>query len=332
MSWELIVQDWKKNKFKPVYWLEGEEPYFIDKLVDYAEKQLLTESEAGFNLTIFYGKDADWAQVYNACKRYPMFAEKQVVILKEAQHMRDINQLEAYIEHPLLSTIFVVAYKEKKLDGRSKLAKLVKQQAVVLSTKKLYDNQVPDWAANMVKNLGFTITNKGLVMLVDHIGNDLSRMENEVEKLAMNLGARKAITEEDVEQFIGISKEFNVFEFQAAMAKKDMAQCLRILQYFEQNPKAAPIQLVLPALFNFFSKLYVYHSLLAKDEKSVAVALGVQPFFVRDYIRAAEKFGPAQTEQVLLLLQRYNMRAVGVQNGSANDASLMKELVVKIIQ
>jgi len=254
MSVDKILSDWKKNLFRPVYWLEGEEPYFIDTLMQYAEHHILSEGEAGFNLTVFYGKDADWAGVINACRRYPMFAERQVVLLKEAQQMRDIEKLEAYIENPLSSTVFVVSYKEKKVDGRSKLAKLLKQKAELFTTKKMYDSQLPEWTSGIVAAQGLTITQKALFLLVDHIGNDLSRIRNEIEKLALNLGQRKNITEDDIENYIGVSKEFNVFELQHAIGKKDLPKAIRIIQYFDANPKAGPIQMILPALYNFFQQ------------------------------------------------------------------------------
>jgi len=250
MSAEKIINEWKKGTYKPIYWLEGDEPFFIDQVANYAEHHILSESEASFNLTIFYGKDADWAAVVNACMRYPMFAGRQVVLLKEAQQMRDIEKLEGYVDNPLASTIFVVSYKEKKVDGRSKLAKLLKQKAEMLSTKKMYDSQLPEWANQMVQQHGLTISQKALFLLVDHIGNDLSRIQNEIEKLAVNLGTRKNITEDDIENYIGVSKEFNVFELQDAIARKELSKAIRIIQYFEANPKAAPIQMILPALYN----------------------------------------------------------------------------------
>lgn len=331
MSAEKIITEWKKGHFKPIYWLEGDEPFFIDQVVDYAEHHILTEAEAGFNMTIFYGKDADWAAVVNACMRYPMFAERQVVLLKEAQQMREIEKLEGYIDNPLSSTIFVVSYKEKKVDGRSKLAKVLKQKGELLTTKKMYDNQLPQWADQMVQQHGLTITQKALFLLVDHIGNDLSRMQNEVEKLAINLGARKSITEDDIENFIGISKEFNVFELQNAIAKKELSKAIRIIQYFEANPKSAPIQMVLPALYNFFSKVFMLYSVQQSDEKTIATALGVNPYFVKDYMGAARKYDYPGVEKILLLLHQYNLRGVGVNDGNTTDAGLMKEMVVKMM-
>jgi DNA polymerase-3 subunit delta len=334
MSAEKILEDWKNKKFKSIYWLEGEESYFIDTLVNYAEKNILTAAEADFNLSIFYGKDADWADVLNACKRHPMFGNKQVVLLKEAQQMRDIEKLESYIDHPLPTTVFVVSRKEKKVDGRKGLGKKLKDSKLVevLSTKKLYDNQLPEWTEQMIKGHGLSIAPKALHMLIDHIGNDLSRIENEVEKLMLNLAGKKSIAEEEVERFIGVSKEFNAFELQAAIAQRDLSKSIRIIQYFESNPKAGPIQLVLPSVYNFFSKLYVLKSLPNTSDSAAASALGVSPYFMKEYNAAARKYDFAGVEKVLLLLHQYNLRTLGIHNGSANDAALMKELVVKIMQ
>lgn len=331
MAAEKIISGWKKKQFKPVYWLEGEEDYYIDQVVNYAEHHILSESEAGFNLTVFYGKDANWADIINACRRYPMFSERQVVLLKEGQQMRDIEKLEPYIENPLNSTILVVSYKEKKVDARTKFSKLLKKNAEVLTTKKMYDNQLPDWTHELVISKGYEISQKALLLLVDHIGNDLNRIDNEIEKILVNLGTRKNITEDDIEKYVGISKEYNPFELQAAVVKKDLSKAMRIVQYFEANPKAAPIQLVLPTLFNLFSKTYMVFGQTAKDDKSVAVNLGVNPFFVKDYMATAKNYGYEGVEAALLLLHEYNLRSVGVNNAGSSDASLMKELLFKMM-
>ncbi|MGN6402604.1 MAG: DNA polymerase III subunit delta [Flavisolibacter sp.] len=331
MSAEKIINELKKQQFKPVYWLEGEEEYFIDQVINYAENKILTEGEAGFNLTVFYGRDAAWTDVVNSCRRYPMFAEKQVVILKEARSMKDIEKLESYIEKPLSSTLFFVAYKNKKLDGRTKLAKFIKEKAVLLSTKKLYDNALPGWTSKLIQSKGYAISNKALALLIDHIGNDLSRLNNEVDKLTLNLAARKNITEDDIEIFVGISKEFNVFELQHAIASKDLYKAVRIIQYFAANPKAAPLQLIFPSLYNFFSKVMMVYAAPGRDEKSVAAAIGVHAFFVKDYMQAAAKFNYSEVEKVLLLLYEYNLRNVGVNDAGTEDADLLKEMVVKMI-
>lgn len=331
MSVEKIIADWKKKNFKPLYWLEGEEEFFIDKAVDYAEHHILNESEASFNLSVFYGKDANWADVVNACRRYPMFAERQVVLLKEAQQMRDIEKLESYIESPLASTVFVVSYKEKKLDARKKFTKTVKEKGVLVTTKKMYDRELPQWAQELIQSKGLTITQKGLALLVDHIGNDLVRIENEIDKISVNLGKRTTITEDDIEQYIGVSKEYNVFELQSALATKDLARSIRIIQYFEANPKAGPIQLVLPSLYSFFSKVFMVFGAGTTDEKGVAAAIGVNPYFMKDYMQAAKIYTYPGVEKVLLLLHSYNLKSVGIGSSYTEDASLMKEMVVKML-
>jgi DNA polymerase III subunit delta len=331
MTPEKIIGDLKKNIHKPIYWLEGEESFFIDKIVHFAEHEILNESEAGFNLTVFYGKDADWTAVVNACRRYPMFSEKQVVLIKEAQEMRGIEKLESYIEKPLLSTILVVAYKNKKVDGRTKLAKIIKDKGVLLTTKKLYDNELPDWTQQLVKSKGFTIAGKALFLLIDHIGNDLSRLNNEIDKLALNLGERKNITEDDIEAYVGVSKEFNVYELQHALATRDLYKAIRIAQYFEANPKAAPLPLIFPSLYNFFSKVLMVYSVPAKDEKSLAAAIGVHAFFAKDYLQAAKIYRQQQAENIILLLHEYNLKSIGINDSGTDDALLLKEMIGKMM-
>jgi len=331
MPIDKIIAEWQKGLFKPVYWLEGEEEYFIDKIVNYAEHHILPENESAFNLSIFYGRDASWTDVINTCRRYPMFAERQVVLLKEAQQMRDVEKLEAYVENPLHSTVFVVSYKNKKVDGRTKFARVLKEKGVLVSTKKIYDNQLPEWIKDLVESKGLSISAKGLALLADHIGNDLTRIENELEKITVNLGKRKTISEEDIEEFVGVSKEFNVFELQSAFAKKDLSKAIRIIQYFEANPKAAPIQLILPSLYGFFSRVFMVFGANTTDEKAIATAIGVNPFFSKEYIQASRVYSYQEVENAILLLHRYNLRSIGVNDIGTEDASLLKEMVVKIM-
>ncbi|MBS1627301.1 MAG: DNA polymerase III subunit delta [Bacteroidetes bacterium] len=331
MSIEKNIADWKKGNFKPLYWLEGEESYFIDELMHYAEHKILTPAEAEFNLSVFYGKDTEWSTVINACRRYPMFANKQVVLLKEAQQMRDIEKLEPYIVNPLISTIFIISYKEKKLDARTKFAKTIKANGEILTTKKLYDNQLPEWTNNLIKTAGLTITQKALLLLVEHIGNDLTRIKNEIEKLTINLNNRKNITEDDIENYIGVSKEYNVFELHDAVAKKNISKAIRIIQYFKANPKAAPIQQIIPALYNFFSKVYMITGAGTSDEKAIASLIGLtNTYFLKDYMVALNNYKYGGIEKILLLLHHYNLRSIGVNDAGTNDADLLKELVMKI--
>ncbi|GAA3925014.1 DNA polymerase III subunit delta [Chitinophaga oryziterrae] len=330
MDYQDIIKEWKQKKFRSLYWLEGEEDFFIDQVSNYAEEHILDESERGFNLTVLYGKDTDWSTVVNACRRYPMFAERQVVVIKEAQAMKDILKLESYIDKPLESTILVVAHKQGKIDGRSKMAKLIKDRGVLLSTKKMYDNQLPAWVEAYVHGLGRAISQKAGILLVDHIGNDLARMANEIDKLLVNLPEGKKIDENDIEKYVGISKEYNVFELQNAIGQKDITKVMRIIHYFSSNPKAGPIQMVLPALYNFFSKMNMVFGVKG-GEKEIAAALGVHPFFVKDYIKAAQQYGAEGAEKAILLLHAYNLRSIGINDSGVEDGELMKELVYKMM-
>ncbi len=331
MSVEKIIKDWKRGLFKPVYWLEGEEDYYIDKLVNYAEHNILSEAEASFNLSVFYGRDAQWSDVVNACMRHPMLGNRQVVILKEAQQMRDISKLEGYVEKPLNTTVFIVSHKEKKVDGRSKLARLLKEKGEVLSTKKMYESQLPEWATELVRSKGYSIDPRALLLLVDHIGNDLGRIDKEVDKLLMNLRDRKNITEEDVETYVGVSREYNSFQLQHALANKDLVKGIRIINYFGANPKAASIHMVLPGLYNLFSRSYMIFGEQSRDEKTIAKNIGVSPYFVKDYMLTARNYGYEGVKNALLLLHHYNLRSVGVEDTGTPDADLLRELVVKMV-
>lgn len=330
MSVEKVISDWKKKAYKPVYWIEGDEEFYVDQLVNYAEHHILSESEASFNLTVFYGKDAAWPDVLNACRKYPMFSDRQVVIVKEAQQMKDVDKLEPYIQTPLSSTVLLVAFKDKKLDSRTKFAKLVKDKTEYIVTKKLYDNALPEWVNSLVKSMDYSISPKANSLIVDHIGNDLSRIKNEIDKILINLGSRKSITEEDVENYVGISKEFNVFELQNAIAGRNLAKAVRIIQYFAANPKVAPIQLVLPSLYSFFSKTYMVFG-TSGGEDAIAKQIGVGPYFVKGYLQASKAYSFRDVEQILLLLHNYNLKSLGINAARVEDAELLKEMVVKIM-
>ena len=331
MSAEKIISEWKNRQFKNIYWLEGEEDYYIDMVMDYAEHHILNEAEAGFNLTVFYGKDADWTSVINACTRYPMFAERQVVLLKEAQQMKDIDRLESYAENPLSSTIFVVGHKTKTLDKRGRLYKLLKKSAEIFTSEKIKDYKLQEWIGEYVRSQGYKINTKAISLLEEHIGNDLNRIVNEIEKLALNLKGKKDITEDDIEKYIGISKEYNVFELQAAIAKKDLAKAIKIIQYFEGNPKAGPIQMVLPALYASFSKVYTVFGMQDRSEAALKPHFYFNGNAVKNALETINNYGYDGIERILLLLHHYNLKGVGVGDTGTPDASLMKEMVVKMI-
>lgn len=329
MTTSSIITNWKNKQFKPIYWLEGDEDFFIDQLMEYAEKQILSPAEAEFNQTVFYGKDADWAQVVNACRRYPMFAERQLVLLKEAQQMKDVEKLEAYIEKPLESTILVVSYKGKTLDGRLKFSKLVKKNGEVFLSKKLYDNQLQPWVSSYLQDKGFQIKPKALALLVDHIGNDLSRIVNEIDKLSLNI-KEKNITEDDIEKFIGISKEYNIFELQNALSSKDAAKAIRIIQFLDANPKAIPVQLILPSLYGYFAKILAAYQMPDKSEKALKPVFNFNPSLVEQVMKTMKNYSFSDVEQIILLLHDANLRSIGIGN-PISTSSLMKELSYKIM-
>ena len=332
MSALTILSDWKKNVYKPVYWLEGEEEFYIDEIMEYAEKKILTAADAEFNLSVFYGKDANWVDVLNACRRYPMFAERQVVLLKEAQQMKDIEKLEGYFEKPLFSTVLVVSYKGKTIDGRTRTSKLIRKHGEVFLSKKIYDNQLPSWTNGYLQSKGYQITPRALSLLVDHIGNDLNRISNEIEKLSINLVAERNITEDDIEKYIGVSKEYNIFELQHAISKKDLSKAIRIIQYFEANPKAAPIQLVLPSLYNYFTKILVIHQMNDKSEKALMPIFYYNPVLVQQAMDMLLNYSLAEAEHSIMLLHDCNLKSIGIKNHGTSGASLMKELAYKIIK
>jgi DNA polymerase-3 subunit delta len=331
MSAEKILAGWKQKKYKPVYWLQGEEEYYIDMLVNFAEHELLPASEASFNLTVFYGRDADWAAVMNACRRYPMFAEKQVVIIKEAQHMKETEKLESYIANPLDSTIFIVAYKGKNLDKRTKLHKAILSHAELFNSEKIKEYKVQEWIAELVKSKGYNIQPKCIALLEEHIGNDLSRIANEIDKLSLNLAGKKIIEEDDIEKYIGISKEYNVFELQDAIAKKDLFKALKIIQYFESNPKAVPIQMALPALYAFVSKAYAAFGMPDTSDNTLKPLFYFNVHALQQGKLMLKNYGYSGVERILLLLHHYNLKSVGVGDNGTSGAMLMKEMVAMMI-
>ncbi len=331
MSVDKIINDWKKKIFKPVYLIHGDEDYFIDQVIDFAEKNILSESESSFNLSVFYGKDADWINVVNACKRYPMFSELQVVIIKEAQMMSSIDKLEAYVESPLSSTIFIIGHKNKTYDKRTKLFKLIEKKGEIILSQKINDDKVHDFIFSITKKHQFNISEKAVLLIQQNIGNNLSRIVTEIEKLLINLKEKNTIDEDDVEKYVGISKEYNVFELQEAIAKKDLLGSLKIINYFASNPKASSIHAALPALYAFFSKVYSVYGLSDKSES------GIRPIFYNNYystkqgMNAMKNYGYAGVERVILLLQHYNLKSLGVGDSGSEDAMLMREMVVKIM-
>ena len=339
MTADDILKDLKNRKYKPLYLLHGDEPYFIDQVSNFAEHQLLPEAEKGFNQTVLYGKDTDIMTVLNAAKRYPMMADYQVVLVKEAQDMKwgrddddkkSINPLLNYLENPLPSTILVFCYKYGKFDKRKKTYKAIEKKGVIFESAPLYDSKIPGWIESFVTGKGYQVNPQASAMLAEYLGNDLSKIANEMEKLMLNVPAGQMITMQHVQDNIGISKEYNVFELQSALSRKDPFKVNQIINYFEANPKANPIVLVLGNLNNFFSKVLLYHYAKDRSPQSLARELGVSPYFIKDYELAARNYNYAKSMQVISLLREYDLKSKGVDSNAGNG-ELMKELMFKIL-
>lgn len=337
VSAESILSDLKKNKYAPVYFLQGEEPYFIDLISDFIESNALNESEKGFNQVVMYGKDAEINKILTNARRYPMMADRQVVIVKEAQEIPDINKeegialLESYLKNPLPSTILVFAHKYKTLDGRKSLAKTVKEKAVLLTTKKIYDSAIPDWISSYVKNKGFDIDIKATQMLTDFIGNNLSSLANEINKILINFKEKTTIDAAMVQKFVGISKEYNVFELQRALGTRDLVKANQIVNYFEANPKNNPIIPVIALMFSFYSKLLMVHHSKDKSDKGIAAALKLNPYFVKEYLLAARNYPIHKVIDNIHHVKRADLQSKGIDSPSMGEGQILRELVYKLM-
>lgn len=326
-----IINDIKTGNIKPIYFLMGEEPYYIDKLTEYIEENVLTDDEKGFNQMVIYGRDTTIDEIVSNAKRFPMMAERQVVIVKEAQELsRTIDQLEAYAENPQPTTVLVFAYKYKTLDKRKKLIKTLDKKGLVYESKKLYENQVGEWIRRVLKGKGYEIEPKAMMMLVEFLGNDLSRIANEINKLEIILPKGSKITPSHIEENIGFSKDFNVFEFRKAIGEKNQFKAYQIADYFAKNPKDNPLVMTTGLVFGFFSALLQYHGLKDKSPNNVARELKVSPYFVADYISAAKNYPMKKVSSIIAALRELDVKSKGVGANSLSDSDLLKEILVKI--
>ncbi|MES2808899.1 MAG: DNA polymerase III subunit delta [Bacteroidota bacterium] len=339
MSAADIIKDLQNRKYKPVYLLHGDEPYFIDLVSSFVEHKLLSDAEKGFNQTVLYGKDTDVMTVLNAAKRYPMMADYQVVLVKEAQEMKwgtegddkkGINPLLAYLENPLPSTILVFCYKYGKFDKRKKTYKTIEKSGLVFESGSLYDNKIPGWIEGYLTERNYKIGPQASAMLSEYLGNDLPKIANELDKLMLNVAAGQEVTLKHIQDNIGISKEYNVFELQTALGRKDVLKVNQIINYFEANPKNNPIVLVLGNLNNFFTKVLIYHYVRDKSQQNLAKELGVSPFFVKDYEAAARSYPYGKTMQIISYLREYDLKSKGVDS-LTDHGGLMKELMFKVL-
>jgi len=326
-----IVADIRNGNIKPIYFLFGEEPYYIDKISQFIEKNVLTEEEKGFNQMVLYGKEAGINEIVGNAKRYPMMAERQVVIVKEAQELsRTIEQLVDYAENPQPTTVLVICYKYKKLDKRKKLYKSVSKHGVLFESKKLYENQVSEWLRKVLHGKGYSISHKAAIVLVEYLGTDLSRISKELDKLTLVLPKESQITPADIEEHIGISKDYNNFELKKAIGERNVLKAARIVNYFAQNPKDNPFVLTVSLLHNFFSQLLQYHGLNDHSPKNVASALRVNPYFVGEYQIAAKNYPMKKVSSIVSHLREMDLKGKGVGATAIPQSDLLKELMAKI--
>ena len=326
-----IVNDIKAGKLKPIYFLMGEEPYYIDRLSDYIENNVLTEEEKGFNQTVLYGRDVTVEDIVSAAKRYPMMAERQVIIVKEAQDLvKTIDKFESYASDPVPTTVLVLCYKYKTLDKRKKVTKLFEKSGLVFESKKLYDNQVGQWITRVLQAKKYSIEPKASAMLVEFLGTNLEKINNELEKLQIILPVGSTISANHIEENIGFSKDFNIFELRKAIGEKNQLKSYKIAQYFSENPKDHPLVMTTGMLFSFFVQLLQYHGLKDKNPKNVAAVLKVNPFFLKDYDVALRNYPIKKVSKIVTLLREIDVKSKGVGANALPQHELLKEMLVGI--
>jgi len=325
-----IISKIKNKIYSPIYFLMGEETYYIDSITELLNENVLTEDQESFNKTILYGKDTSVENIISHCKRYPLMSDHQLVVVKEAQDLsRNIELLSEYVLNPLMSTILVINYKYKTLDKRKKLYKNIQKFGNVIDCKKIYENHLPNWVENQLKKDLFTIDAKACYMLVDYLGNDLKKIDNQLNKLKINCLNDKNITPNEIEQHVGISKDFNVFELRSAIGKKDLNKAIIICDYLSSNNKQ-PIQVTLTSIFNYFVQLFQYHSLKNQSKNNVAAVIGVNPFFVKDYIESSKNYSMKKISIIISLIKDFDLKSKGYSVTNISNKDLLRQLMVQI--
>jgi DNA polymerase III subunit delta len=331
-TFEEIISDLKKRIFKPVYFLAGDEPYYIDLITDFIAEKVLSDEEKAFNQIIIYGEETSVNSIIETSRRFPMMASHQVVIVKEAQALKKIEDLAIYLDKPLLSTILVLNYKYKVIDKRTKLYKTLDTQGVYYESMRLRDYQVPPWIERYLMTKGIKINPDASAMLTEFLGADLHKIVNELDKLLITLPAGKpVITTSLIEKNIGISKDYNNFELQKAIGEKNILKANMIVRYFTENPNDNPVTLTIASLFSLFTKILTYHYLTDKSKNNVASVLKIHPYFVKDYEISAMKYDATKTIQIISLLRTYDMKTKGFGDVSTDQGDLLKELVYKVL-
>jgi DNA polymerase-3 subunit delta len=331
-SFELILNDLKQKKYAPVYLLMGEEAFYIDQISDFIQKNVLDDMQKEFDLTVLYGKDTDITTVINASKRFPMLSTYQVVILKEAQLIKNLDMMELYLNNIASNTILVICYKYGTVDGRKKWVGELKRKGVVMVSEKLRDYEMPSWIGSYARSKSIQIEEKALILLVDFLGTDLTKVVNEIDKLSITISDKsQRITPEIIEKNIGISKDYNFFELQDALINRDILKANRIVRYFGENKKANPVQMILAQLFGFFSNLMLFHYLPEKTADAAASEFKIHPFIAKNYVKAAQTFNAWKTMNAIGWIRETDARSKGVNDTGTEDGDLLKELVFKLL-
>ncbi len=332
------IEDIKSNKIKNIYFIQGDEEFYIDKFVSYIENDILTAAEKTFDLTTIYGKEASLNKIISYARRAPMLAKKQIILVKEAQELSDLNKesgkksLIEYIKRPNPYSIVVIAYKNKSIDGRSQLSKLLSKTNSLLTTKKLYDSQIPKWIASYIKEKGKSITEKAIFMLLETNGNSLSKLTNEIDKICINLNQSEDIDDQIISKFVGMNKDYNIFELQNALINKDHIKVFKIVKYFESNPNSSPLLKIIPILYSFFLKILQLKKLQNEStNKNIAQALGINPYFLKDYLRASKNYSLHQTINNIHYLHSADLKIKGIEERSPSEANINKELFSQLL-
>ena len=331
MTYEQILSDIHKKNFAPIYFLTGDEPYFIDMISDTIENEALDEADRAFNQIVLYGRDVDVETIANHARSFPMMGDRMVVIVKEAQDVKNLEDFEAYLDAIPETTLLVFAYKYKKFDKRKALAKKVDKKGVWFESKKLYDNNIPGWIQNYLKADGYSITPKATQMLADFLGTDLHKIANELKKLTIALPKNKSIDDADVERNIGISKDYNAFELQNAIGSRDVLKANRIVNYYGDNGKDNPLLVTVISLYGYFTKLIKLHCAQDKSQANLASVLGVNPFFVKDYLAASRNYPPATCIRCISILREFDMKSKGYNSGDVSEKDLYREMIFKLM-
>lgn len=336
-EYKKIIQALRMKQFAPVYLIDGEEPYYLDKITELFETEILSPAERDFNLTVLYGKEAQWNDVVNACKRFPMFAERQVVILRDAAQFKGgdgdekgLNALLNYVEKPSPSTVFLIEHSFKKADSKTRFVKRVKEKGVHFTSDKIKEDKLPDWIEEHGREIGFRVDRKEAEILASYLGSDLQKIANEIDKIRINVPGETQLTMQLITKYIGVSKEYNIFDFPTALTGNNRDRFYSMLNYFLANSKAAPIPLLIGSFYSHFNKMYVGHFMVGKTDKEAAAAMGMSSYFVKDIMATLPAWPLHRVERCIMLLAKYNTMAVGI-GSDASDKELLKEMVGRML-